>query len=603
MSRHVLAATDPAGREIAREERPAAPSLAMVAAYGDLHACDYVTVSQGKSVGLYARDPEGTWDAVSPGTDAVTADEMRLWFELTHHYPGPGGADPGHPLGRAPQPGAVGRIDERRAISLVQEHIATGGLDYPTRGLVADRFAAGWSVYAPVDVDDSDPLAFLDMPVGRSVFMVGDTGRVKEVTSAIPPGQAEALFTGEEAFVRRPPAEEAFMNDLKAEFERLDARSGQPGAVAGFTVVGTPPEDVTAARVTALTDEIARQLALCGPQRWERMVAAFSCAVSAETADLCFWGNERPVEARVPEQIALLVRRQRHLAAAMPAGPWLRLIVAVIKGPDGRAEVSTQYDYGDEPLPDGQLLAPTHYRNDLAAYPRAGVPAWLRAHAGANGRRPATPSTATPNTATPRTAPPPSAPPPQEVPERPFVDSRVGWTTHVVADRQRITYGSDSLAWEEIEWVRYPVSRTTHQGFLVPSTYTHTYTFGVGRYGDSLRGLRNLMWSKSGKRAEAPEGWLALVEFAQRVLEPRLLAERLDLIRRGGSFTIGEMSVHRGGLTLRGVMEADWRSITDVEVADGLVWIRERGGQQPVRVSLDSANAVLLPRIVAAMAG
>ncbi|MDX3094888.1 hypothetical protein PV417_10040 [Streptomyces sp. ME19-03-3] len=592
MPRHVLVAMGMDGREIAREERPASPSLAEVAAYGDLHACDYVTVSQGESVGLYARDFGGTWDAVSPGTDALTADEMRLWFELTHHYPGPDGADPSHPLGRAPQPGAVGRIDERRAITLVQEHIATGGLDYPTQGLVADRFAAGWSVYAPVDVDDGDPMAFLDMPVGRSLFMVGDTGRIKEVTSAIPPEQAGALFTAEEAFVRRPPAEEAFMNDLKTEFERLDARSGQPGAI-DFTVVGTPPEDVTAARVTALTDEIARQLALCGPQRWERMVAAFSCAVSAETADLCFWQHERPMEARVPEQIALLVRRQRHLAAAMPAGPWLRLMVAVTKGPGGRAQVSTQYDYGDERLPDGQLLAPTHYRNDLAAYPRAGVPAWLRTYARVNGQR----------TASPRTAPPRSAAPRQEAPERPFVDSLVGWTTHVVADQQRITYGRDSLAWEEIEWVRYPVSRTKHLGFLFPSTYTNTYTFGVGRYGNSPKSLGNLTWSKGGKRAAAPEAWLALVEFAQRVLEPRLLAERLDLIRRGGSFTIGEMRVHRGGLTLRGVMEADWGSLTDVEVADGLVWIHERGKQQPVRVSLGSANAVLLPRIVAAMAG
>ncbi|KAF2775180.1 hypothetical protein [Streptomyces sp. OM5714] len=593
MPRHVLAAMGMDGREIAREERPAAPSLARVAAYGDLHTCDYVTVSQGESVALYARDPGGTWDVVSPGTDAVTADEMCLWFELTQHYPGPDGADPSHPLGRAPQPGAVGRIDERRAVALVQEHIATVGLDYPTQGLVADRFAAGWSVCAPVDVDDSDPMAFLDMPVGRSVFLVGDTGRIKEVTSAIPPEQANALFTAEEAFVRRPPAEEAFMNDLKAEFERLDARSGQPGAIADFTVVGTPPEDVTAARVTALTDEIVRRLALCGPQRWERMVAAFSCAVSAETADLCFWQHERPVAARVPEQTALLVRRQRHLAAAMPAGPWLRLMVAVTRGPDGRAQVSTQYDYGDERLPDGQLLAPTHYRNDLAAYPRAEVPAWLRAYAGANGRR----------TASPRTVPERSAPPDQEAPERPFVDSPVGWTTHVVADRQRITYGRDSLTWEEIEWVRYPVSRTKHQGFLFPSMYTNTYTFGVGRYGKSPKSLENLAWSKGGKRAEAPEAWLALVEFAQHVLEPRLLAQRLDLIRRGGSFTVGEMRVHRGGLTLRGVMEADWGSLTDVEVADGLVWIHERGRHQPVRVSLGSANAVLLPRIVAAMAG
>ncbi|SCG04646.1 hypothetical protein GA0115255_119301 [Streptomyces sp. Ncost-T6T-2b] len=151
-------------------------------------------------------------------------------------------------------------------------------------------------------------------------------------------------------------------------------------------------------------------MALCGPQQWERMVAAFSCAVSAETADLCFWQHERPVEARVPERIALLVRRQRHLAAAMPAGPWLRLMVAVTKGPGGQAQVSTQYDYGDERLPDGQLLAPAHYRNDLAAYPRAGVPAWLRAYAAADGRRTASPRMAPPRSRTPAPGRPPSAP-------------------------------------------------------------------------------------------------------------------------------------------------------------------------------------------------
>ncbi|MCC8478794.1 hypothetical protein [Streptomyces parvus] len=78
MPRHVLAATRVDGREIAREERPAAPSLTVVAAYGDLHDCDYVTVSQGESVGLYARDPGGTWGAVSPGTDAVTTDRDAL---------------------------------------------------------------------------------------------------------------------------------------------------------------------------------------------------------------------------------------------------------------------------------------------------------------------------------------------------------------------------------------------------------------------------------------------------------------------------------------------------------------------------------------------
>ncbi|MGW1354414.1 hypothetical protein ACWCQE_34840 [Streptomyces sp. NPDC002409] len=469
----------------------------------------------------------------------------------------------------------------RRAVVLVQEHISARGLDYPVHGLEADRFAAGWSVYTPVDIDDSDPMAFLDLPLDRSVFLISDVGRIKEVTTAIPPEQVRALFTAEEAFVRRAPVEESFMNGLKEEFERLDARSGQPGAVADFTVVSAPSQELIAGRVSALAHETAQQLALLGPVQWDRMTALFSCTVSAETADVSFWNRERPMDVRVPEQIALLVRRQRHLAAAMPAGPWLRMLLTVAKAADGRAQVSTEYDYGDERLPDGQLLAPSHYRNDLAAYPRTEVPTWLTGYMGARGTR------------AERPCPGPA--------ERPFVDSNVGWSTRLVADRHRITYGRHTLDWDEVKWVRYPVSRTKHQGFLFPSMYTTTYTFGVGTYADSPEGLRDLGWSRGGKRPTDPAEWLALVDFVQRIVEPRLLAKYLDLIRRGGAIIIGEVRVHRDGLTLRGVMDANWRSLTGVEVANGLVWIHEQGRPQAVRVSLGSANAVLLPRIVAAM--
>ncbi|MGW2346425.1 hypothetical protein [Streptomyces sp. NPDC001661] len=602
MTRHVLTAVDVEGEPKAQEARPSPPSLAVVASYGDLHACDYVTVTQDASMSLYARDHGGTWCVVCVGTDAATVDELRLWFDLTHHYPGPDGADESHPLGKAPATGAGARIDATRAVALVQEHISTRGLDYPVQGLAADRFAAGWSVYAPVDVDDSDPMSFLDLPLDRSVFLISDTGRIKEVTTAIPPEQVRALFTAEEAFVRRAPLEESFMNDLKEEFERLDARSGQPSAVAEFSVVSAPPEELIAGRVSALAHETAQQLALLAPAQWDRMTAAFSCTVSAETADVSFWDRERPIGIRVPEQIALLVRRQRHLAAAMPAGPWLRLLLTVTKAADGRAQVSTQYDYGDERLPDGQLLAPSHYRNDLAAYPRSEVPTWLTGYAEAEGSARAERPRPQPARVEPARAEPAHVERPRPEPaERPFVDSKVGWSTHVVADRHRITYGRHTLDWDEVEWVRYPVSRTKHQGFLIPSTYTTTYTFGVGTYTDSPEGLRNLSWSRGGKRPTDPAEWLALVDFVQRTVEPRLLARYVDLLRRGGSLTIGELRVHRDGLTLRGVMDAGWRSLTGVEVANGLVWISEQGGREPVRVSLGSANAVLLPRIVTAM--
>jgi hypothetical protein len=58
-------------------------------------------------------------------------------------------------------------MEATQAITLVSDWIRARGLDYPTVGLEADRFEAGWSVYAPVEVDESDPMAFLEIPVGR----------------------------------------------------------------------------------------------------------------------------------------------------------------------------------------------------------------------------------------------------------------------------------------------------------------------------------------------------------------------------------------------------------------------------------------------------
>jgi hypothetical protein len=74
-------------------------------------------------------------------------------------------------------------------------------------GLAADRFEAGWSVYAPADIDDGDPMAFLDMPVGRSVFLVGDSGRIEEVSASVPPEEARLRFAASEG---RLPASTAW---------------------------------------------------------------------------------------------------------------------------------------------------------------------------------------------------------------------------------------------------------------------------------------------------------------------------------------------------------------------------------------------------------
>jgi hypothetical protein len=94
-------------------------------------------------------------------------------------------------------------VDAAEAIALVSDLVRSHGLDYPQEGLRAVRFEVGWRVYAPVQIDDSDPLTFLDLPIGRAVFLVGDSGRVEETSTSIPPEQGHKRFIAREIAVRR----------------------------------------------------------------------------------------------------------------------------------------------------------------------------------------------------------------------------------------------------------------------------------------------------------------------------------------------------------------------------------------------------------------
>lgn len=284
-------------------------------------------------------------------------------------------------------------MEATQAISLVADWIRARGLDYPTEGLEADRFEAGWSVYAPVEVDESDPMAFLDMPVGRSVFLVGDSGRIEEVSSSIPPQQAVDQFMAKEP--RRTPDETDFMTEFERQFNEAAAQG--PPAVASFTVLDTPPENgntpdlsgdaETAQEASRLIEPIVQQLAQLGPAGWQEFAAEFAFTVSSQIAQLQFSSEDRTGLVPVPQSIAELVSRQRDVAARMPAGPWWRLLITCTN----RGETSVEYDYGDEPFPDDQLVAPEHYRNDLDAYPRSHVPVWLAGYVAgpaAQGRDP-----------------------------------------------------------------------------------------------------------------------------------------------------------------------------------------------------------------------
>ncbi|SKU67188.1 Uncharacterised protein [Mycobacteroides abscessus subsp. abscessus] len=229
------------------------------------------------------------------------------------------------------------------AIARVADYIRSRNIDYPTAGLSADPFAGGWSVYAPVEIDMDDPMAFLEIPVGRSVFLIGSSGRIEEVSSSIPPEVARQRFTERES--------------------------------AAVTQSGAQPETVEAISLEAsrLIEPIVQQLALLGPPGWEHFSALFAMAGDARVAQLRFLSNSGSTVVPVPARIAELAAEHRDIAARLPAGPWWRMLLEVTD----RGQVTEKYDYGDEPFPDDQLFRPADYRRDVDRYPRRDLPVWL----------------------------------------------------------------------------------------------------------------------------------------------------------------------------------------------------------------------------------
>lgn len=251
-------------------------------------------------------------------------------------------------------------MEAAEAIALVSDWVESQGLDYPSDGLEAVSFEAGWRVYAPVEIDESNPAAFLAMPIDRTVFLVGHSGRIEETSTSIPPRQAHERFVAGEATAGR--ADVVF-----------DEEQWPQHDTGGQHTLNLSDQSPVVAEATRLLDPIAEQLAQLGPPDWERFSSVFAFTVSAEVAQLRFWSGDQSGLVPVPVSIAQLVRQQRKVAAGMPAGPWWRLLMTG----SNNGEVTAEYDYGDEPFPDDQLLAPEHYRTDIDTYPRARVPTWM----------------------------------------------------------------------------------------------------------------------------------------------------------------------------------------------------------------------------------
>ncbi|MGW5386505.1 hypothetical protein [Nocardia sp. NPDC003963] len=126
------------------------------------------------------------------------------------------------------------------------------------------------------------------------------------------------------------------------------------------------------------------------PAGWRRLDAVFAITLAAEVAHVVFEDAEHTVSIQPPESALALVRAHRQVAATMSAGPWWRLLM----GLTASGELDVDFDYGDEPFPDGQLFAPEVYRHDLESFPHAEVSIWLAAYIGHDGRQRRTPSQA-----------------------------------------------------------------------------------------------------------------------------------------------------------------------------------------------------------------
>ena len=126
-----------------------------------------------------------------------------------------------------------------------------------------------------------------------------------------------------------------------------------------------------------LVHQIARALASVGPEGWQELVAQFAVTVSDAAVSVVYSdGGDRVVAVEPPDGVLDIVRAQREVSAQLASGPWWRMVLRV----NAAGLLDADYDYGDEPFPEGQLLAPESYRADLEAYPRNRLPVWLAAY-------------------------------------------------------------------------------------------------------------------------------------------------------------------------------------------------------------------------------
>jgi hypothetical protein len=184
----------------------------------------------------------------------------------------------------------------------------------------------------------------------------------------------------------------------------------------------------------------------------------------------------------------------------------------------------------------------------------------------------------------------------------PVLDTRLrGKQLH--ADPRVITFGRQSMALDEVEWVAYWAAHTATKRFLSPTTHDSQYNFEVGKDPYPVGPRLIVHEYVPGKSEDVPEAWTFLVDLANRYLVPRLLTGLVDRVRSGETVTVaGSVKVSLDGIACRKPkVSATWQSITRVQPYNGTVWVYQQGIEAPVlTVPMGHPNAVLMPALFAA---
>ncbi|WP_245663195.1 hypothetical protein [Nocardia inohanensis] len=189
-----------------------------------------------------------------------------------------------------------------------------------------------------------------------------------------------------------PDSEATAPGSETAENGTAPAESGAESTVpdVGFSIDAPPAADLPA-QARRLAHRLARELIDFGPEGWHRLSAAFALTTTAQRSRLLYFNEAgRQIALTPPVEALTVVAEHRELSAELGDGPWWRLELELTAA----GELTVDHDYGDEPFPDDQLLAPEHYRADLERYPRSTLPTWLAAYANHGNRQSRTPQQA-----------------------------------------------------------------------------------------------------------------------------------------------------------------------------------------------------------------